>query len=46
MRLRTLQLTLEILTSTCATLPDPDFAPLGDDEGDEELDKGALTYFL
>lgn len=47
-RLRTLQLTLEILTSTCATLSDPEFAPIGDDEedGDEELDKGALTYVL
>ncbi|KAF7784171.1 hypothetical protein Agabi119p4_336 [Agaricus bisporus var. burnettii] len=40
-RLRALQLTLEILTSTCATLPDPEFAPTDDDEEveDEDLDK-------
>lgn len=47
-RLRALQLTLEILTSTCATLPDPEFAPTDDDEEveDEDLDKGVLACYL
>ncbi|KAJ7076033.1 armadillo-type protein [Mycena belliarum] len=38
-RLRTVQLTLEILTGACATLPDPDphVPPDEDDEGDEDI---------
>jgi len=35
-RLRTIQLGLEILTSVCATLPDSEIPPAGDDGGEEE----------
>ena len=41
-KLRTVQLSLEVLTGVCATLPDPDLS-LGDDEGeDEDDDSGAI----
>lgn len=39
-QLRTIQLGLEILTSVCATLPDPELPPEGD--GDEEAEEDQL----
>ncbi|THH03370.1 hypothetical protein EW145_g6312 [Phellinidium pouzarii] len=46
-RLRNVQLSLEILTGVCATLPDPD--PISSEEEDAELDDDegiALQYYL
>ena len=38
-RLRTVQLSLEILTGVCATLPDPETDNVPDDEGAEDEDE-------
>ncbi|KAF6754254.1 armadillo-type protein [Ephemerocybe angulata] len=40
-RLRTVQLSLEILTGVCATLPDPESDVSPDQEGDEDEDEDA-----
>lgn len=37
-RLRTVQLSLEILTGVCATLPDPENTPQQEDDNDEDDD--------
>jgi hypothetical protein len=38
-RLRTVQLSLEILTGVCATLPDPETDTVPDEEGAEDEDE-------
>jgi len=39
-RLRTVQLALEVLTGTCATLPDPEIGGPDEEEGDDGDDNG------
>ena len=43
-KLRTVQLSLEILTGVCATLPDPE-PDFSKDQGDQEADEG-LSVFI